>query len=321
MGIIEITLVVGLIVLANVVKKQNSDTFIKLFDLLLIWLNAPLFLLGVLFVFQTSELRSLVSIQLDSPVAFGIFLQATAVWGVIVSFRSTRHSLEKWMPIDPHSPLHTLALVLSGYFAGSVMLQVVGGLENFTEALPRVSIPLFLAQQAAFVLIAFLGVGVIMRRDWRAVLQRLDLGPVNGRQLLEALGWIALLVVLQALGGAAWELISPQEVAQVEALSERLYEGFGFWHWLALAIGAGIGEEILFRGALQPVLGIWFTSALFAVVHVQYGLLNPATLVLFLLALILGTIKQRHNTTVAILVHFGYNLVLALITLLAATSA
>lgn len=320
MGIVEISLVTGLILLANWVKKQNSDTLIKLFDLLLIWLNAPLFLLGVLFVFQTQELRAMVDLQLDSPVTFGIFLQATAVWGVIVSFRSTRHSLEKWMPIDPHSPLHTLALVLSGYFAGSVMLQVVGGLENFTENLPRVSIGLFLVQQAGFVLIAFLGVGVIMRRDWRAVLQRLDLGPVNGRQLLEAVGWIALLVLLQALGGAAWNLIDPEQVAQVEALSERLYEGFGFWHWLALAVGAGIGEEILFRGALQPVLGIWFTSVLFAVVHVQYGLLNPATLVLFLLALILGRIKERHNTTVAIFVHFGYNLVLALITLLAATA-
>lgn len=320
MGIVEISLVTGLILLANWVKKQNSDTLIKLFDLLLIWLNAPLFLLGVLFVFQTQELRAMVDLQLDSPVTFGIFLQATAVWGVIVSFRSTRHSLEKWMPIDPHSPLHTLALVLSGYFAGSVMLQVVGGLENFTENLPRVSIGLFLVQQAGFVLIAFLGVGVIMRRDWRAVLQRLDLGPVNGRQLLEAVGWIALLVLLQALGDAAWNLIDPEQVAQVEALSERLYEGFGFWHWLALAVGAGIGEEILFRGALQPVLGIWFTSLLFAVVHVQYGLLNPATLVLFLLALILGRIKERHNTTVAIFVHFGYNLVLALITLLAATA-
>ena len=95
MGIIEITLVVGLIVLANLVKKQNSDTFIKLFDLLLIWLNAPLFLLEILVVFQTSELRSMVNIELDSPVAFGIFLQATAVWGVIVSFRSPRESLEK----------------------------------------------------------------------------------------------------------------------------------------------------------------------------------------------------------------------------------
>ena len=319
MGIVEITLVVGLIVLANVVKKQNSDTFIKLFDLLLIWLNAPLFLLGVLFVFQTSELRSMVTVQLDSPVAFGIFLQATAVWGVIVSFRSTRHSLERWMPIDPHSPLHTLALVLSGYFAGSVMLQVVGGLDNFTENMTRVSILFFLAQQAGFVLIAFLGVGAVMRRDWTAVFKRLGLGPVNGRQLLEALGWIVLLVVLQWIGSVVWEMIDPQEVAQVEALSERLYEGFGFWHWLALAIGAGIGEEILFRGALQPVLGIWFTSLLFAVVHVQYGLLNPATLVLFLLALILGHIKQRHNTNVAILVHFGYDLILALITLLAAT--
>ncbi len=320
MGIFEISLVIGLIVLANWVKAQEAETFHKLFDLLLIGLNVPLFFMGVLFVFQANELRAMVDLNLDSPAAFGIFLQATAVWGVIISFRSTRHSLERFLPIDPHSPLHTLALMLSGYFAGSVILQVAGGLDTLAENLTQVSIWLFLAQQLGFVLIAFLGVGAMMRRDWTAVFQRLGLEAITSRQIIESFGWILLLVLLQSSGGAIWEAIDPEQVALVEELSNLLYQDFGFWHWLALAIGAGIGEEILFRGALQPILGIWFTSILFAIVHVQYGFLTPATIVLFLLSLILGFIRQRHNTTTAILVHFGYDLTLALVTLLVASA-
>lgn len=319
MGIFEISLVIGLIVLANWVKAQEAETFHKLFDLLLIGLNVPLFFMGVLFVFQANELRAMVDLNLDSPAAFGIFLQATAVWGVIISFRSTRHSLERFLPIDPHSPLHTLALMLSGYFAGSVILQVAGGLDTLAENLTQVSIWLFLAQQLGFVLIAFLGVGAMMRRDWTAVFQRLGLEAITSRQIVESFGWILLLVLLQAAGGAIWDAIDPEQVTLVEELSNLLYQDFGFWHWLALAIGAGIGEEILFRGALQPVLGIWFTSILFAIVHVQYGFLTPATIVLFLLSLILGFIRQRHNTTTAILIHFGYDLTLALATLLLAS--
>lgn len=320
MGIFEISLVIGLIVLANWVKAQEAETFHKLFDLLLIGLNVPLFFVGVLFVFQANELRAMVNLNLDSPAAFGIFLQATAVWGVIISFRSTRHSLERFLPIDPHSPLHTLALMLSGYFAGSVILQVAGGLDTLAENLTQVSIWLFLAQQLGFVLIAFLGVGSMMRRNWTAVFQRLGLEAITTRQIIESFGWILLLVLLQALGGAIWEAIDPEQVTLVEELSNLLYQDFGFWHWLALAIGAGIGEEILFRGALQPILGIWFTSILFAIVHVQYGFLTPATIVLFLLSLILGFIRQRHNTTTAILIHFGYDLTLALATLLFASA-
>ncbi len=36
--------------------------------------------------------------------------------------------------------------------------------------------------------------------------------------------------------------------------------------WL-LALASGIGEEALFRGALQPVVGLWWTSLLFAAAH------------------------------------------------------
>jgi hypothetical protein len=35
-----------------------------------------------------------------------------------------------------------------------------------------------------------------------------------------------------------------------------------------LALASGFGEELFFRGAMQPVLGLWITSAIFGVVHV-----------------------------------------------------
>ena len=38
-------------------------------------------------------------------------------------------------------------------------------------------------------------------------------------------------------------------------------------HILVLACCSSIGEEALFRGALQPTLGIWLTSAIFGVLH------------------------------------------------------
>jgi membrane protease YdiL (CAAX protease family) len=320
MEILIILLILGLIILANIVRQQEAETFHKLFDLLLIGINVPLFLFGVLLVFQTNELRAFVELQMDSPTAVGIFLQATAVWGVIVCLRSTRHSLERILPIDPHSPVHTLALVFSGYFAGYIILQITGGLENLAENVTGVSIWLFLAQQVGFVVLAFLGVGAMMRRDWTAVFQRLGLEAITLQQVFESIGWILLLILLQALGGVAWEAINPDEVALVEQIGQTLYQDFSIWHWLALAIGAGVGEEILFRGALQPVFGIWFTSILFAIVHVQYGILTPATAVLFLLSLILGFIRQRHNTSVTILVHLGYDLTLGVFAVLAASA-
>lgn len=41
-------------------------------------------------------------------------------------------------------------------------------------------------------------------------------------------------------------------------------------HWtdiLFYSFCAGVGEEILFRGALQPLLGLWFAAVLFVLLH------------------------------------------------------
>lgn len=39
-----------------------------------------------------------------------------------------------------------------------------------------------------------------------------------------------------------------------------------------LSLCAGIGEELFFRAAVQPVLGVWVTSVIFVAIH---GYLNP----------------------------------------------
>ncbi len=78
---------------------------------------------------------------------------------------------------------------------------------------------------------------------------------------------------------------------------------------------AGVSEEILFRGALQPIFGIWLAALFFALSHLQYAL-TPATLIIFVVGLGLGWLRQRRNTTTAIIAHFVYDFVQLAISIL-----
>jgi membrane protease YdiL (CAAX protease family) len=139
----------------------------------------------------------------------------------------------------------------------------------------------------------------------------------TSRELLGGVGWIILLVILQIIAVYLWTTLNPEQAATLEDINSSLLGDFDtVWEWLLIALAAGIGEEILFRGAIQPVFGLWFTSIIFAVIHVQYGF-SPVTVFIILLAVILGIIRRRTNTTVAIFVHVGYDFVLGLLTLLA----
>ncbi len=78
--------------------------------------------------------------------------------------------------------------------------------------------------------------------------------------------------------------------------------------WIGLA--AGFGEELLFRGALQPLLGLWLTSAIFVLVHVrayQFKSIDVPTLIqatgLFAASVLLGLIAQYVGLIAAMLVH------------------
>ncbi len=50
----------------------------------------------------------------------------------------------------------------------------------------------------------------------------------------------------------------------------------GIWF---ISFCAGVGEELLFRGALQPLMGIWLTAFVFVAIH---GYLDPRNRELFI---------------------------------------
>ena len=84
--------------------------------------------------------------------------------------------------------------------------------------------------------------------------------------------------------------------------------------WISLA--AAIGEELLFRAALQPLLGVWIASLLFLLTHTpvyQFRKPNRATLVqaagVFGASVALGFIYQYVGLLAAVLVHTALDVV------------
>lgn len=318
----EIIFVLGLILLANVIEKSRNEQYFRLFDWLLLAFNIPLFLMGVLFVLipedQLAALEASTGLAIENTLAFGITLQAMALWGTVFSLRASREVLTRWLPLDPRSPVHALALVLSGYLVGNVTLVATqGGLERFAETAVAPSVFEVVLQGFIFVLAAFLGVGWLVRRRPGELLDRLGLERLTGEQVRLGLRWIVALVVLQWAVGAIWFLLAPEQAELLGNINDLLLGDFDtVWQWVLLAIASGVGEELLFRGALQPVLGLWFTAILFALLHIQYGF-TPITLVVFAIGVALGYVRHYHNTTMAIFIHTGYNFILGLLALLA----
>jgi len=78
--------------------------------------------------------------------------------------------------------------------------------------------------------------------------------------------------------------------------------------WISLS--AGIGEELLFRGALQPILGIWWASFIFTLAHFrsgQFHSMNWQKLIyaasVFIVGLFLGYVFLEIGLVAAMVTH------------------
>lgn len=77
-----------------------------------------------------------------------------------------------------------------------------------------------------------------------------------------------------------------------------------------LAAASAIGEELFFRGALLPVMGLWLSSLLFAALHVRaQPRFLPWTIMSFIMGLAMGLMYLRFGDLGApIVAHFTINL-------------
>ncbi|CAM4486703.1 CPBP family intramembrane glutamic endopeptidase [Paenibacillus typhae] len=99
--------------------------------------------------------------------------------------------------------------------------------------------------------------------------------------------------------------IVPQDSMDDGGINELLFGRRPFWHIIIIAAMVAVCEELLFRGAIQHAFGPYWTSILFAVIHVRYLRHWIPTAWVFLSSYGLGYIYIHTGTLWApILCHF-----------------
>ena len=267
------------------------------------------FLIGALDLAGAGRAAGGPSTQNAVPIDVGIMV--TAAIAAALASKPLRERVARFLPIDPDNPVHALALVLAVLLFGAQVTSIV-----FTNlgASTQTALTLgdLISQEAPFLILAAAGVGLFMRRNLSQAADRLGLVAPAWWQVVLA---VAAAGAFFAFGlGMDWlsHAWTPDVARQVDSTTQRLFGGMGTPLGIAvLALAPGICEEIMFRGALQPRLGLIATALLFTCIHTQYGLSLDA-LSVFVIALGLGLIRKFTNTTTSVISHTTYNLIVGL---------
>jgi membrane protease YdiL (CAAX protease family) len=214
--------------------------------------------------------------------------------------------------IDPASPIDMVGL--------SLVLAVMSALAVIYLAKPSpddsngsVNLTQLLFQVAFFVALAFILVGTGVYRTFRESIARLGLDrKLTPRIVAIALGAVIVALIISSLASIATREFQPEVFDQLQQVTKDMtadvQNPLGA---LILGLSAGIGEELLLRGALQPRFGIFITSLLFALLHTQYGL-TFVLVGLFLIGAMLGKMRVRYGTAAPIITHAVFNLIVVL---------
>jgi uncharacterized protein len=256
------------------------------------------------------------------PVGFGrmgLGMWMPSLFGLLLLLRFVRTLVGRILPsFDPASPVHAVALSYTALIAVNLFMTVGIGLGNLAEMMqsrgPMDLTPSLWAQEIVMAVMALVGVGWLARRSFGQTLRRLAIVKPSVRQVLAGVGIGILMGAAISVVEVLLSRIGIATDADVEKLSEQLLgpltqSAFGI---ITLGVAAAIGEESIFRGALLPRFGLIFTTLLFALLHSTYGL-SLATLIVFVVGLVLGIVRLRANTTTSMLVHAFYNMTLGVI--------
>jgi uncharacterized protein len=262
-----------------------------------------------------------------------LLLAGLGLW--LPLLKQVRQALARVLPIDPASPVDmtglSVVLGLAGFLGGPLLGGGVSAAPS-AEDIPAIGYIELAAQGAVFLLIAYVSVGWPVSRfdavegrprvrTLREATDRLGIVAPDLRTIGAALAATLACFFVAAIAGYLGMLAQPgmnEGVGEVvEAMTGAVQTVPGA---ILLGLSAGIGEEAIFRGALQPRLGIVLTSAAFALLHGgQYGL-NFSILGLFLVSLVLGLTRKHVNTTAAMIAHALFNTLQVLALVFAAQS-
>lgn len=233
---------------------------------------------------------------------------AAGMLGLVYLWPAVQRRVARVLPTRPGSPVIYLTVVLG-------LLLVAQQLGAQIQSQLPLTYGELLAQDIPFLMLAFVGVGIFIRRSPRETVERLGLLPPAKRRwwLVALIGIAVFLAVAFGIESLA-SVVAPEQQKKVTDVSNVLFSHFNNpGAIIFLGLLAAVVEETLFRGAMQPRLGILVTSILFAALHTQYAV-SFATLEVFVLGLGLGWLRARSGSTLpGMVTHAGYDIAVGLI--------
>lgn len=192
-------------------------------------------------------------------------------------------------PIDPAQVSSPALFLLQGLLLASLLLWFAAGYAGKVPSLAR-----SFARQ----------IGLWVERPWVEV----GIGILGGLG-----GWMVAMAVIFLVVGlvvlAGGEGLLPQEPPELVPL----IVGLPLAVKVAIALTAGVVEELFFRGFLQPRVGIALSTGLFALAHLSYD--QPFMLVgITVLSLIFAfLVRWRRSVVAAIVAHATFDAVQLLV--------
>jgi membrane protease YdiL (CAAX protease family) len=158
------------------------------------------------------------------------------------------------------------------------------------------------------------GVGICVARSCKEILQRLSLVKPTKTSIILGIFIIIVgfvydwfwIVYTHNSGGqdiaTRLSFYNPETFTVLEGLLPSIFLA------VLITLCAGVGEETLFRGALQPVFGILPTALLQGLIHAQIAHTGVFIIQITIWSIFLGLIKRYTNTTTTIIGQAGFNI-------------
>ena len=241
----------------------------------------------------------------------GLTLTMAAIGLLLPISPRVRAPIARLGGFSPADPLHMTGLGLFLGLLGYLSAQNI--LLPAPDEVADAGIGSIVVQELFFVALALACVGFGIARDWRQARVRLGIVRPTSAGVGAALAVVVAGFFVAVVATAVTYAIDSGTSELIDQNLETITGGHPTWIMApVIGLSAGIAEELLFRGALQPRYGIFLTSLLFTALHGQYGF-SFVLVGLFGLSVLLGLLAKRFGTTHSIIAHTLYNTVSVLL--------
>ncbi|MBH8600376.1 CPBP family intramembrane glutamic endopeptidase [Thermoactinomyces sp. CICC 23799] len=229
-----------------------------------------------------------------------------------------RRFCTRFLRIHPGRRVHAVALSLSMLVFIQFFVTQSFGLESINEqTVPgdeAGTLSSIWSQDILFAILGLVGVGWLSRRSFKESLDRLGVKKITLKQAAIGISIGLIMLLAPIIAQSVAETLNWSENVQANELTDKMLGPLlsSVPGILTIGLAAALGEEMIFRGALLPRFGFVYTSLLFTLVHANYGF-SFNSLVVLLLALVLGWARIRYNTTVCMIIHATYNISVSLL--------